>query len=67
MIKSFQSTAGAEAVKGALMAWVWEYFAGTGIDAIPGTVTVTPAFPLYLQHDGHSRLIIGEADIDISD
>ena len=45
-----------------LMERVWEYFTGAGGSASghsPQKVTVTHLPPIYFQHDGHSRTIVG--------
>lgn len=44
-----------------LMEWVWNYFThGTGcrLDDLQN-VLISPKTPLYFQHDGHSRTIVG--------
>uniref|UniRef100_A0A1J3F963 Zinc finger with UFM1-specific peptidase domain protein n=1 Tax=Noccaea caerulescens TaxID=107243 RepID=A0A1J3F963_NOCCA len=45
--------------KGAvLMDWVWNYFSGNRLDVSSG-VHMTSKAPLYFQHEGHSRTIVG--------
>jgi len=48
----------------AVLRWVWSYFAAAGTVEHHGqgeaiSVRTTTACPLYFQHDGHSRLIVG--------
>ncbi|CAN6466115.1 unnamed protein product [Victoria cruziana] len=42
----------------ALVDWVWNYFASEN-SCSSGHVSVSEKTPLYFQHDGHSRTIIG--------
>ncbi|OWM79702.1 hypothetical protein CDL15_Pgr023114 [Punica granatum] len=43
-----------------LVDWVWNYFSGeTPIEFERRKVTLSNKSPLYFQHDGHSRMIIG--------
>ncbi|KAJ0248611.1 Peptidase C78 [Hirschfeldia incana] len=45
--------------KGAvLMEWVWNYFSDNRLDVSSG-VHITNKGPLYFQHEGHSRTIVG--------
>lgn len=45
--------------KGAvLMEWVWNYFSNNRLDVSSG-VHITNKGPLYFQHEGHSRTIVG--------
>ncbi|KAF8099937.1 hypothetical protein N665_0235s0035 [Sinapis alba] len=45
--------------KGAvLMDWVWNYFSDNRLDVSSG-VHITNKGPLYFQHEGHSRTIVG--------
>ncbi|XP_078161966.1 peptidase C78, ubiquitin fold modifier-specific peptidase 1/ 2 isoform X1 [Carex rostrata] len=44
-----------------LVDWIWKYFTGSasGCFDISQRVTVSEKTPLYFQHDGHSRTIVG--------
>ncbi|CAI0540904.1 unnamed protein product [Linum tenue] len=44
-----------------LVDWVWNYFShqGTKVSAQQQRVVMTGKAPLYFQHDGHSRTIVG--------
>ncbi|CAG9467235.1 unnamed protein product [Pedinophyceae sp. YPF-701] len=45
---------------GALVRWVWRHFAGRGVgEGGGGGVRVVDRPPLYFQHQGHSRTIVG--------
>ncbi|KAG2240237.1 hypothetical protein Bca52824_090998 [Brassica carinata] len=41
-----------------LMEWVWNYFSDNRLDVSSG-VHITNKGPLYFQHEGHSRTIVG--------
>ncbi|KAJ1692792.1 hypothetical protein LUZ63_009490 [Rhynchospora breviuscula] len=44
-----------------LVDWVWKYFTGStsGSFDVSQRITVSEKTPLYFQHDGHSRTIVG--------
>ena len=62
-IQTFQAKrgadgAGSDALYARLIDWVWRYFKGEGLSD-GAAVERTDRPPLYFQHHGHSRTIIG--------
>ncbi|CAG7872058.1 unnamed protein product [Brassica rapa] len=56
---SLGSSSSSRTSKGAvLMEWVWNYFSDNRLDVSSG-VHITNKGPLYFQHEGHSRTIVG--------
>ncbi|OAV89498.1 hypothetical protein PTTG_08691, partial [Puccinia triticina 1-1 BBBD Race 1] len=60
-IVDFPSPSGPNGQHTKLMQWIENYFrsASNPADKGPSAITTTTRFPLYFQHDGHSRTIIG--------
>lgn len=55
LIADFKIT---ESNEGSLLEWVWNYFSRGETDQ-PQTMTISSRSPLYFQHEGHSRIIVG--------
>lgn len=56
LIADFKIT---ESNKGSLLEWVWNYFSQGGEADLAQTMTISSRSPLYFQHEGHSRIIVG--------
>ncbi|KAI3471290.1 hypothetical protein Pfo_027953 [Paulownia fortunei] len=55
------SSVSSERVKGhqVLIEWVWNYFSSNNASKSGNHVVLSEKAPLYFQHDGHSRIIVG--------
>lgn len=42
-----------------LAQWIWNYFSSSNVDKSGNHVVLSEKSPLYFQHDGHSRTIVG--------
>ena len=56
--KASAGNAGSDALYARLIEWAWRYFKGAGLSDGP-RIDRTDRPPLYFQHQGHSRTIIG--------